>query len=191
MEARIRCVSPHDAAQIHSIYCPYVTSTSISFELDEPSVEEVRRRITDISAKYPWFVCCLPEGIAGYAYATRHRERAAYQWDVEVSVYVRTEHHHRGLGSRLYNVVFEVLKTLGYYNAYAGISLPNPASVAFHEKMGFRKIGVFEGAGYKFDAWHDVGWWQLALREKGDRPAPPVDFQTWVKDAGDSGLTEG
>jgi L-amino acid N-acyltransferase YncA len=190
MEARIRCVTPDDAAQIHSIYRPYVTSTSISFELNEPSVDEVRRRIADISTRYPWFVCCLPEGIAGYAYATRHRERAAYQWDVEVSAYVRTDHHHRGIGSGLYSVLFKVLKGLGYYNAFAGISLPNAASVAFHEKMGFQKIGVFKDAGYKFDAWHDVGWWQLALREKGDRPTPPADFETWVQHAKEYELTE-
>lgn len=149
MEARIRCASPRGAAQIHSVYRPYVTSTSISFALNEPSVEEVRRRMTDISERYPLFVYCLPEGIAGYAYATRYRERAACQWDVEVSAYVRTDHHHCGAGSGLYNVPFKVLKGLGYCNAYAGISMPNSSSVAFHEKMGFKKIGVFKDAGYK------------------------------------------
>ncbi len=150
--------------------------------MKEPSIEEMRQRIKNISLKYPWLVSFLPEGIIGYAYASKHRERAAYQWDVEVSVYISKRYQGCGIGSSLYDVLFKILKDLGYYNAYAGITLPNPASVALHEKMGFTKIGVFKEVGYKLAAWHDVGWWQLFLQKKEAEPKNPIEFQSWEKE---------
>jgi len=190
MEAKIRQVSLDDAVQIQAIYSPYVRSSSISFEVDEPTIQEVRNRIEAISVHYPWLVASLPEGILGYAYASRHRERAAYQWDVEVSVYVEQSFQRQGIGTLLYTVLLKVLKDLGYYNAYAGITLPNERSVRLHERLGFRKVGVFTKVGYKLDGWHDVGWWELELHEKDTPKRRPFDITSWIEAKNEKELLE-
>jgi phosphinothricin acetyltransferase len=112
---------------------------------------------------YPWLVCDTGGRVAGYAYATRHRARAAYQWSVETTVYVHPEFRRRGVGRGLYESLFPILAAQGFANAYAGITLPNPASVAVHEAAGFTYLGRFERIGYKLGAWHDVGWWQRPI----------------------------
>ncbi|WP_435177238.1 GNAT family N-acetyltransferase [Halorussus sp. AFM4] len=113
--------------------------------------------------------------IAGYAYAGRHRKRDGYRWSVDVSVYVAERHRRKGVARGLYQSLFEVLRLQGFHNAYAGIALPNEASVGLHESLGFEPVGVYESVGYKRGAWRDVGWWQLALRDRSERPAshPP------------------
>jgi L-amino acid N-acyltransferase YncA len=181
MNKHIRLASPDDAERIHAIYAPYVQSTSVSFEVKEPSIEEMAQRIHNISLKYPWLIYSMSERILGYAYASKHRERAAYQWSVEVSVYIDPNYQRHGIASMLYTTLFRILLDQNFYNAYAGITLPNPASVTLHEKMGFKPIGVFREVGYKLDAWHDVGWWHLSLQEKNDQPDLPIEFSTWLK----------
>ncbi len=173
MTMLIRIAVAADAGSIQEIYGPVVRDTVISFEQEPPSVEEMRRRIADTLARLPWLVCDRQGRIVGYAYATPHRARAAYQWSVDTSVYIHPQWRRRGIGRALYASLFEILRLQGYYNAYAGIALPNPGSVGLHEAVGFRPVGVYREVGYKHGAWHDVGWWHQALRPKPAAPAPP------------------
>lgn len=163
-----------DATDILAIYTPFVTDAAVSFELEPPSVEEMRRRIEETLTKYPWLVDERDGRIVGYAYASGHRARAAYQWCVEVSAYVHAEARRGGIARQLYAALFDQLRAQGFYNAYAGITLPNPASVGFHEAMGFQPIGVYPAIGFKQGKWHDVGWWQLRLRDDDDPPSEPL-----------------
>jgi phosphinothricin acetyltransferase len=168
----IRSASADDADQIAAIYAPYVRDTPISFEIVPPSGEEMRQRISALTATYPWLVCAA-DTVLGYAYASRHRERAAYQWSVDVSVYVRTDAHRRGIGRALYAALLRIVTAQGFYRAYGGITLPNPSSVGLHEAMGFQPVGVYRAVGFKHGAWHDVGWWDLVLQPATAAPPPP------------------
>jgi phosphinothricin acetyltransferase len=172
MKPFFRLATPDDAAAIRAIYAPYC-STPISFELQPPAVEEMRQRITKILANYPWLVCESGAEIAGYVYACAHRERAAYRWSVDTAVYVRPQGQRRGLGRALYASLFRLLALQGYINAYAGITLPNPASIGLHEAIGFEPVGVYKQVGYKCNAWHDVAWYQLLLQPRPLEPEPP------------------
>jgi L-amino acid N-acyltransferase YncA len=173
MDYPIRLATIADAAAIQAIYAPVVRETPISFEFEPPAVEECERRIAKTLATFPWLVC-EPDGtVRGYAYAGRHSERAAYQWSVDVSVYIHDRWRGKGLGRALYTSLFAMLRSLGYFNVYAGITLPNPGSVALHESMGMRPVGVYRHVGFKMGAWHDVGWWQGKLQPPGDQPDPP------------------
>ena len=172
----IRVARVEDAAEILAIYAPVVKTTAISFEVDPPSLATMQQRITAILQTHPWLVYEHQEHICGYAYASRHRERAAYQWSADVTVYVHPEWRRRGVGHALYTSLLAVLRLQGFFNAYAGITLPNPASVGVHESVGFRPLGVYREVGYKLGAWHDVGWWSLALRPKVPDPEPPIAF---------------
>ncbi len=156
-----------------AIYGPVVRNTPISFELTPPTVDEFRGRIVQTLRSLPWLVCESDGRIAGYAYAAPFRSREGYQWSVEVSVYVAEELRRYGIASALYTALLEGLRILGYFNAHAGISVPNPASVNFHERMGFRPVGVFPSVGFKLDEWHDVGFWRLALQPHTPNPPPP------------------
>jgi phosphinothricin acetyltransferase len=170
VDPRIRPATPDDAEAIAAIYAPVVTGSTISFELVPPSTDDMRARIASILQILPWLVSLDRDGrVDGYVYAGRHRERAAYQWSVDVTAYVREDARGAGVGRRLYGVLFDELRRLGYCQAFAGIALPNAASVGLHEAMGFLKIGVYRNVGFKFDRWHDVGWWQKELQ----RPAHP------------------
>lgn len=175
MASIIRLATPDDAAQIQAIYAPNVLHTAISFEQEPPSVEDMRQRIHKTLLRWPWLVCVLQEEVVGYVYASEHRSRPAYQWSVDVAVYVQARVHRRGVGRALYSSLFALLTLQGFQNAYAGITLPNPGSVGLHESLGFRPIGVYRGVGYKLGAWHDVGWWGLSLRASQDAPAPLRD----------------
>jgi phosphinothricin acetyltransferase len=138
----------------------------------------MRSRIQSTLQRLPWLVSLDANGdINGYAYASRHRERPAYQWCVDTTAYVRQDIHGQGVGRRLYTVLFDELVRLGYYQAFAGIALPNDPSVGLHEALGFRALGVYRRVGYKLGRWHDVGWWQKPLREPSSEPAPPQAFQ--------------
>jgi phosphinothricin acetyltransferase len=174
----IRPAHETDADQILSIYGPIVTDTAISFELLPPTLDEMRARISNTLARLPWLVYSEAEALLGYAYASQHRQRAAYQWSVDVSVYVRVEAHRRGVGRSLYGSLFEILSSQGYYSAYAGITLPNEASIGLHTRLGFEPVGVYRGVGYKLGRWHDVSWWQRPLRTADDTPSPPRAFPT-------------
>jgi len=169
----IRTATPADAEAITAIYAPIVANTSISFELAPPSVEEMCGRIEKTLHNLPWLVSEDAQGaVNGYVYASKHRERPAYQWSVDVTAYVREDARGLGVGKRLYQALFAELATLGYFQAFAGIALPNDASVALHESVGFEPIGVYRKVGFKLGAWHDVGWWQKELRVPSDPVAP-------------------
>ena len=171
----IRTATEQDGAGLLDIYGPIVRDTAISFELEVPSIEEMARRIRDGVVKHPWLVWD-DSGIAGYAYASTLRARAAYAWSVEVSVYVDTARQRAGIGRELYGALLRVLRRQGYFGVFAGIRLPSPESVALHESLGFSRIGVFPEVGFKFGEWHDVGWWRLSLTVNSADPAPPVPF---------------
>lgn len=159
----IRLATDDDAAAVAAIYGPVVEGTAISFETEPPDAEEIRRRIRDTLMAYPWLVFECNADVIGYAYASRHRARAAYQWSVDTSAYVDEKFRRRGVGHALYLSLLAVLEAQGFVNAYAGIALPNPASVTLHERVGFTPLGVYRGVGYKLGAWRDVGWWQRPL----------------------------
>ena len=172
----IRTAAPADAEAITAIYAPIVANTSISFELTPPSVDEMRGRIEKTLQDLPWLVSEDAQGaVNGYVYASKHRERPAYQWSVDVTAYVREDARGLGVGKRLYQALFAELVTLGYFQAFAGIALPNDASVALHESVGFKPVGVYRNVGFKLGAWHDVGWWQKELRPPTE-PAEPTAF---------------
>ena len=171
--ATIRLATPDDAETIAAIYAPNVTDAAISFELEAPDAAEIRRRIEKTLAVLPWLVWDEGGVARGYAYASPHRERAAYQWSADVSAYIDPAWKRRGIGKALYERLLRVLRLQGYQNAYAGITLPNPASVGLHESVGFRPVGVYHQVGFKRGQWHDVGWWHLSLGEPISNPQPP------------------
>lgn len=166
----IRDATPDDAASLLEIYRPFVHQTSVSFEGEPPGVEEFRARMANAQSRWAWLVAERDGVVAGYAYATSFRSRAAYRWTTETSAYVREGHRGTGIAKRLYTELLATLAKKGFCNAYAGITLPNEASVALHRSLGFLPVGVFKRAGWKFGTWHDVSWWQLALRD-----TPPQD----------------
>jgi phosphinothricin acetyltransferase len=179
--SKVRLATAADAEGMLAIYAPIVRETAISFELEPPTLDEMGARIEATVATLPWLVAELNDGIAGYACASRHRERAAYQWSVDVSVYVAPGARRKRVARRLYAALLGILEDLGYYSAFAGIALPNAASVAFHESMGFHPVGIYRKAGYKLGAWHDVGWWQRPLREYEDHPKSPMLMPGYLK----------
>jgi phosphinothricin acetyltransferase len=167
----IRTATPADAAAVSAIYDPVVRDTPISFETEPPGEAEMHSRIEKTLASLPWLVAEDATGaVCGYAYASKHRERAAYQWSVDVTVYVREDQRGQGVGRALYGRLLPLLAELGYCQAFAGIALPNAGSVGLHEAMGFEAIGVYRGVGFKHGAWRDVGWWQKPLRAQGTLP---------------------
>jgi L-amino acid N-acyltransferase YncA len=188
----IRLATERDAGQVAAIYAPNVTDTIISFELEPPSADEMRRRIEVTLERYPWLVCERSGRVLGYAYAGAHGSRAAYRWSVDVSVYVHEEARRTGVGRALYASLIAALSLQGFYNAYAGATLPNPASVGLHESVGFRRVGVYRGVGYKLGAWHDVVWWHLPLRERAADPDPPADLPSVLEsEEWDAAMTKG
>ena len=160
-----RMATLDDAAEILDIYKPYITNTTISFECQPPTREAFRERMGGILARYPWVVAEHAGRIAGYAYAGKVFEREAYQWNVQVSVYVRPEYHHDGLGSAFYRMMLPLLEELGYQKCFAIISLPNEKSIGLHTKFGFTERTVFPRAGFKCGEWHDVMWMEKSFRE--------------------------
>jgi L-amino acid N-acyltransferase YncA len=159
----IRSATPADAAALTAIYNPYIAATTISFEETAVSVEEMAHRIETITAKLPWYVYEIDGQVIGYAYATSWRARPAYQRSVETSVYVSQQHPRKGIGKQLYRALLEDLRGRNFHVAIGGIAMPNAASIALHESLGYRKVAHFPQVGRKFDQWLDVGYWQLLL----------------------------
>jgi phosphinothricin acetyltransferase len=172
----IRTATALDAPAIAAIYAPIVRGTAISFETEPPTSEIMAARIADTLPTHPWLVAERGNDILGYAYAGKHRQRAAYRWSVDVSAYVREDARRMGIGRALYERLIAILRTQGFRSAFAGIALPNPASVALHEAVGFRPLGIYKDVGFKHGRWHDVGWWRLALSESVLEPDEPKLF---------------
>lgn len=173
-DVEYRLATIDDAPAIAAIYAPYVRDTIVSFETEAPDADEIAARIARLGAQYPWLAAWSDGRVVGYAYACENRSRLAYRWSVDAAVYLDPSAQRKGIGSALYRRLFALLRAQGYVNAFGGISLPNAASVALHEAMGFRLIGVYRSVGYKLGAWRDVGWWQLALCEPPRSPAEPI-----------------
>jgi phosphinothricin acetyltransferase len=174
MPLTIRLAADTDAQAIAAIYAPYVENTPVSFEYDPPTPEEMASRIRKVrGAELPWLVATDEGRLVGYAYATRHKERAGYQWCVESSVYVDRSSHRTGIGRALYARLFEILLELGYQNVYAGTTLPNDQTVKFHESFGFVETARFHSVGFKHGKWHDTAWWHLSLGPHPNPPPPP------------------
>ena len=169
----IRLARPDDAEDVLAIYAPVVRETIISFELEPPTEAEMRKRISDTLEMFPWLVFERDGRVVGYAYASRHRERIAYQWSADVACYVHPEFRGQGIGSKLYGVLLMILRRQGIQSALAGIALPNAASVRLHESVGFTHLGNYREVGYKLGAWRDTGWWQCRVGNAVSNPAPP------------------
>jgi L-amino acid N-acyltransferase YncA len=182
----VRAATPKDAEGILQIYAPHVLRGICTFETGVPTAEEMEARIAKCLQKFPWLVCEVNDMIAGYVYASTHREREAYQWTCESSVYVHNHFTGKGIGAKLYKALFQLLKMQGLVNVYAGITLPNETSIKLHENCGFQLFARYSNIGYKLGRWHDVGWWKLQLNEYDPKPSPPILFPALNK----NGLSE-
>ncbi|MES2560175.1 MAG: N-acetyltransferase family protein [Bacteroidota bacterium] len=172
----IRSIEAKDIPEACAIYAYYVTLTAVSFEYSAPSETEFLERVRTTTEEFPWLVCMEHERVIGYAYAHKHRLRDAYQWSPESTIYISPDFHTKGIGSILYNTLFEILKAQGYYTVFAGVALPNEKSVGIHQRMGFEEIGIFKNVGYKNGKWHDTRWFQLSLQEPGSHPTVPSKY---------------
>lgn len=168
----IRLATPADGPAVAEIYAPYVQQTAISFEAEPPCGADMSNRIAAVLPNYPWLVFEADDRVIAYAYGRQFRDRFAYQWTAEVGLYVDGKQRGKGVGRALYSRLLPILGAQGYCTLTAGVTLPNPASVALHESFGFRKVGVLRQMGYKLGNWHDVSWWDLILRT----PREPSDL---------------
>jgi phosphinothricin acetyltransferase len=173
---KIRPCRPADSGQIAAIYGPFCGDSPVSFEIVPPDSAEMSGRIDKISRRFPWLVAEEDGAIAGYAYASPHRERAAYRWATDVTVYIHERFRRRGVARALYTSLFALLRLQGYCKAYAGITVPNPGSTGLHAAMGFELVGIYRGEGYKAGSWHDVSWWELTLQKPAGPPPEPRAF---------------
>lgn len=169
----IRLASAHDAPAVQAIYAPIVLDTAISFEWEVPTVAEMSSRIEKVLAEgFPWLVAETGGEVGGYAYASRFRNRAAYDWTAEVSVYVDARHRGRGIGRAVYARLLGLLEAQGFRSAYGVATAGNPASEALHRSLGFEQVGSFPRAGFKFGGWHDVVCWRIPLGPRDGVPDP-------------------
>jgi phosphinothricin acetyltransferase len=171
--AMIRDASERDAAACAAIYAPYVTDTAITFESDPPAVAEMAERIAAASRTHAWLVLEDDGRVVGYAYGSPYKERAAYRWSCEVSVYVESGRRRTGAGRALYEALFDRLAERGFRTAVAGMTMPNDSSVGLHRAMGFERVGIYRRIGWKHGAWHDVAWTQRPITCAADPPAEP------------------
>ncbi len=169
----IRAATADDAADVLAIYAPVVRDSVATFEVEPPDVDEMARRITEVTQRYPWLVLERDGRVAGYAYAATYHPRPAYDWSCEVSVYVGAGARRTGAGRALLEELLARLTRAGFVNAMARISLPNDASVRLFESLGFERTGTARGIGYKLGRWIDVGEWQRELRPRVADPVPP------------------
>jgi len=176
-QPRIRAAREDDAGPVAAIYAPYVQDTAVSFEIEPPASHTMAQRIAATLPTHPWLVAENNAGeVVGYAYAGRHRERAAYLWSVDTTIYVGRQQRRGGVGRALYGALLEVLRRQGFRSAFAEIVLPNPGSVRLHEAMGFEPIGIHRDVGFKLGRWQGIGYWRLGLAS-GTAPTPePIPF---------------
>ncbi|HEU0067337.1 MAG TPA: GNAT family N-acetyltransferase [Sphingomonas sp.] len=175
----IRAARPEDAGAIAAIYAPHVLAGVVSFETDAPDARTMRARMAAADGLYPWIVATSGEdtgGVLAYAYATRFRERDAYRWVVETTVYVADVSQRAGVGRLLYEALVDTCRAQGFTQAMGVIALPNDGSIRLHEAVGFRRAGVFREIGYKHGRWIDVGYWQCELAEPATPPVEPRRF---------------
>lgn len=184
----IRLARPSDASAVAGIYRPFVEDSAISFEVDAPDEAVMASRIAETLTALPWLVAEEHGSVIGYAYAALHRTRAAYRWSVDVSAYVSATHLRRGIGRALYDPLLDLLRILGYANAYAGITLPNPASERLHRAVGMEPVGIYAGVGYKLGRWWDVAWYALRLNPLPSSPPEPRPITTLSADQIQSAL---
>jgi phosphinothricin acetyltransferase len=169
----IRLADPAaDSARVAQIYAPAVVGSTISFEEVAPDAAEMLLRMEKVLVRTPWLVAEEEGRVVGYAYASPHKERASYRWSVDISVYVDPAHHGRGIGRALYDELLPILRRQGFVNAYAGVGLPNPASIALHERIGMTRLGVYQRVGWKMGRWVDTAWYELRHIEPSDSPPP-------------------
>lgn len=166
----IRPVKKDDAVALVAIYRPYVENTAITFEYEVPSVADFEQRIAKTVSKYPYLVAEEEGQILGYAYASTYYDRTAYDWSVELSVYLHPDARGKGIGTKLYDQLEAALERQGYLRFLACIALPNDASLALHQKRGYEQVAHFPKIGYKFEQWHDIVWLQKTL----DKPVKPL-----------------
>lgn len=178
-QLRIRLASADDADGIRAVYAPFV-STPVTFEEEVPSREAYRERIVRICEKYPCLVAEEDGRIVGFAYAHELRERIAFQWNAELSVYLAPAAQGRGAGSSLYAALLELLRLTGIKAVYGVVTSPNPASERLHSAFGFALMGVQPHAGFTCGAWHDVAWYVREIAPFEDAPAPPASFPTYA-----------
>ena len=172
----IRTATPEDAPALLDIYAPYVRDTAITFEYQVPTSEEFADRIRNTLKKYPYLIAEENGELLGYAYASAFKLRAAYNWSVETSVYVRQGEHRKGAGSALYEALEECLRRQHVCNLCACITYPNPASIAFHEQLGYRVTAHFHSSGFKLGEWHDIVWMEKRLCPHEIPPEPFLPF---------------
>jgi phosphinothricin acetyltransferase len=177
----IRTARDEDAAAIHAIYAPSVIDGVATFETELPGVNAMRERLRARLQHYPWLVWEEASEVLAYAYAGRFRERAAYDWIAETSIYVRTDAHRRGIARKLYGVLLEVMRLQSITQAVGVITLPGTPSVAMHEAMGFTPAGVWRQCGYKLGRWWDVGVWQKELQPAQIPPRAVTPFNALVE----------
>jgi L-amino acid N-acyltransferase YncA len=173
----VRTAHIADARDIQAIYAPLVAATAISFEIEPPSVAQIEQRIRSTLPRFPYLVCVAAETVLGYAYARAHRERAAYRWSVDVTVYVNKDARRSGVGRSLYIGLLRILQRQRFHAAFAGITLPNEGSVSLHKSLGSRLVGIYEEVGFKFGQWQSVSWWRRGLGE-GRPVGDPIAFES-------------
>lgn len=176
MNPVIRAAEEADSDAIAAIYAPYVLHTAISFEIEAPTAEIMAARVITTLGTHPWLVADCGGQIVAYAYAGKHRERPAYRWTVDTTIYVDMAAHRRGIGRTLYGVLLDILRQQGFRSAFAEIVLPNAASVCLHETVGFKAVGIHKDIGFKLGRWHDIGYWRMGLAEPSLSPCDPVPF---------------
>ena len=172
----IRPARRADAERIAEIYAGYVETSVSTFEEQAPTAARMQHRM-EAAPRLPWLVALDAHGdVVGYTYASRHHVRSAYRWSVNCSIFLHQSAQGRGLASALYDEIIHAVRDLGYVSLFAGITLPNDASVALHERLGFQPVAVFPNSGFKLGAWHDVGWFWLPLRDPPQRPTEPAEW---------------
>lgn len=174
---RIRLATTNDSRDVAAIYAPIVERTHISFELVPPTAVEMAGRITSALERHVFLVAEEAGRVDGYAYASAHRDRAAYEWSTDTTIYIRDGARGKGIGQSLYATLLRILAAQNYRRAFAGIALPNAASIAVHEATGFRHIGTYSGVGFKLGRWIDVGWWSVTLDDRQGLPAPRIPLR--------------
>lgn len=191
LQLRVRAARKDDAAAVAAIYAPYVRDTAVSFEVEPPAPDTMAQRIAGTLRTHPWLVAENGKGgeVVGYAYAGKHRERAAYRWSVDTTIYIGHHQRRGGVGRVLYGALLEVLRRQGFRSAFAEIVLPNLGSVRLHEVMGFEPIGVHRDVGFKLGRWQDIGYWRLGLASGTAPTSEPVSFiEFWKTSEFDAAL---